>query len=75
MVKNGKPIFYDPPEVKEARSKLTAALAAYNPPEPADKAVRLVVKWLFPRTEKHGDGEYKSTRPDTTTCRSCLRTA
>lgn len=72
-VVHGKPRFYDPPEVKEARSKLTAALAAYTPPEPAYKAVKLVVKWLFPRTGKHGDGEYKSTRPDTDNLQKLLK--
>ncbi len=72
-VVHGKPRFYDPPEVKEARSKLTAALAAYVPEKPSDCAVRLVVKWLFPRTGKHRDGEYKSTRPDTDNLQKLLK--
>lgn len=70
---HGKPRFYDPPEIKEARSKLTAALAAYTPLEPAGKAVRLVVKWLFPLTGKHKNGEYKSTKPDTDNLQKLLK--
>lgn len=70
---HGKPRFYDPPEVKEARSKLTAALAAYTPSEPTDKAVRLVVKWLFPLTGKHKNGEYKATKPDTDNLQKLLK--
>ena len=58
---HGKPRFYDPPEVKDARAKLTAALAEHVPEKPSDSAVRLVVKWLFPLTGKHKNGEYKST--------------
>ena len=28
-------------------------------------AVRAIVKWCFPITGKHQDGEYKTTKPDT----------
>ena len=34
MVKNGKPVFYNPPEVKQAREKLTSHLAKFKPSEP-----------------------------------------
>ena len=62
---NGKPRFYEPDELKAARVKLDAHLAKYKPGTPMEGAVRLMVKWLFPLTGKHFDGEYKSTRPDT----------
>ncbi len=71
-VKNGKPIFYDPPELKEARSKLTAHLAKYAPGEPYSVGVRLIVKWLFPRGT-HKDGEYRATRPDTDNLQKALK--
>lgn len=63
-VRNGKPIIYDTPELKETRSKLMAHLSKYKPYEPYTRAVRLTVKWCFPRG-KHRDGEYKTTKPDT----------
>ena len=44
-VKNGKPVFYDPPEVKEARSKLIACLLQHKPKQPYTTGVQLVVKW------------------------------
>ena len=62
-VKNGKPVFYDTPELKEARAKLTANLAEFAPDKPYKCALRLVVKWLFPRGS-HADGEYRDTKPD-----------
>ncbi|MEZ3453921.1 MAG: RusA family crossover junction endodeoxyribonuclease [Oscillospiraceae bacterium] len=72
-VVRGKPRFYDPPEVKEARAKLMAALAAHVPEKPSDSAVRIVVKWLFPLTGKHRNGEYKSTKPDTDNLQKLLK--
>lgn len=72
-VKNGKPIFYDPPELKDARQKLTANLSKHILPEPYCCGVRLVVKWLFPITGKHKDGEYKITKPDTDNLQKLLK--
>ena len=64
-VRNGKPFFYDPPEVRDARMKLMAMLNRYAPAEPiTGQAVRLTVKWLFPKG-KHADGEYRITPRDT----------
>lgn len=71
-VVKGKPVFYDPPELKAARSKLTAHLAGHRPGEPLTGAVRLVVKWCFPRGE-HGDGEYRITKPDTDNLQKLLK--
>lgn len=64
-VKNGKPIFYDPPDVKAAKEKLTANLARHRPPEKYSCGIRLITKWLFPNDGKHKDGEYKTSKPDT----------
>ena len=62
-VVKGKPVPYEPPEVRAARSKLTAHLAGHRPVEPLAGAVRLLVKWCFPRGD-HADGEYRVTKPD-----------
>lgn len=71
MVK-GKPVFYDPPEVAAARSKLTAHLAGHTPVRPLEGAVRLLVKWCFPRGQ-HKDGEYRTTKPDTDNLQKLLK--
>lgn len=71
-VRNGKPIFYDPPELKEARSKLTAHLSKHKPDKPYDAGVRLTVKWCFPKGG-HKDGEYRITKPDTDNLQKLLK--
>ena len=72
-VVNGKPVFYEPAELKAARSKLMANLARHKPAAPLRGAVRLVVKWCFPITGKHTDGEYKYTKPDTDNLEKMLK--
>lgn len=69
---NGKPVFYEPPEVKAARQKLSAYLGQHVPEEPFCSAVRLTVKWCFPRG-RHRDGAYKTTKPDTDNLQKLLK--
>ena len=64
-VVRGKPVFFEPPELQNARAKLQAALAAHVPPEKYTTAVRLLTKWCFPCGATHQQGEWKTTRPDT----------
>lgn len=71
-VRNGKPIFYEPPKLKEARAKLTAYLMKHIPEQPYTSGVRLTVKWCFPKG-RHHDGEYKATRPDTDNLNKLLK--
>lgn len=71
-VKNGKPIFYEPAELKAARAKLQANLAKHVPAEIYMGAIRLVTKWCFPKG-KHPDGAYKTTRPDTDNLQKLLK--
>lgn len=71
-VVHGKPVFYDPPELKVARDKLTAHLSGHRPAAPYSQGVRLVVKWCFPRG-KHRDGEYRITKPDTDNLQKLLK--
>lgn len=61
----GKPVFYKPQELKNAREKFAAHLSSYKPKEPLDGAVQLVTKWCFPIKGKHYNGEFKTTKPDT----------
>lgn len=71
--KIGSGKFYDPPELKIAKAKLKANLIPYSPDEPLDGALRLVVKWCYPITGKHHDGEYKYTKPDTDNLNKALK--
>lgn len=71
-VVKGRPVLYDPPELRAARSKLTDHLAGHKPERPMEGGVRLLVKWCFPRG-RHGDGEYRTTRPDTDNLNKLLK--
>lgn len=64
-VRNGKPYTYEPEQLKDARQKLTAHLGSRVPKEPYSTAVRVMVKWCFPRPADRQDGEWKTTVPDT----------
>ena len=71
-VVHGKPVFYDPPELKAARQKLMAHLGTEVPEEPYRKGVRLVTKWCFPNG-RHKDGESRITKPDTDNLQKLLK--
>ncbi len=64
-VVNGKPVFYEPEELKAARAKLLAHLGQHVPKERYIGPVRLITKWCFPVMGKHQNGEYKTSKPDT----------
>lgn len=73
-VVNGKPVFYDPPDLVKAKNKLMVNLLPHRPEKPLDGALRLVVKWFFPLNGgKHYDGEYKYTKPDTDNLNKALK--
>lgn len=71
-VVNGKPVFFEPADVKAARQKLTAYLGQHVPEQPFYGAVRLTVKWCFPRG-RHKNGTYKTTKPDTDNLQKMLK--
>lgn len=68
----GKPVFYDPPELKNAKEKFMAHLSKHTVMGPFRPPVRLIVKWLFPRGS-HRNGEYRVTRPDTDNLQKMLK--
>ena len=72
-VRNGKPYTYEPEELKDARGKLSAHLGSRVPKEPYTAGVRLVVKWCFPKSANHQDGEYRTTKPDTDNLQKLLK--
>lgn len=71
-VRNGKPVFYDPPKVKDAKDKLISALVKHRPQKPYSDGAMLVVKWLFPKG-RHKNGEYRITKPDTDNLQKLLK--
>lgn len=64
-VVNGKPIFYEPAELKAARAKLEAYLAQHTPDEKYTCPIELVSTWCFPVKGKHKNGEPMTNKPDT----------
>ena len=72
-VVNGKPVFYEPDELKRARSQLTGLLSKHAPQVKFGRSVRLVTKWCFPITGNHYDGEYKYTKTDTDNLQKLLK--
>ena len=72
-VVKGKPIFYDPPAVKEARSVLSAHLAVHKPSKPLTGPISLRVLWLFPKGKSHRNGEWRITKPDTDNLQKLLK--
>ncbi len=72
VVKN-KPVFYDPPSVKEAKKALLANLSAHKPTTPMTGAITLRALWLFPKGKSHKNGEWRVTRPDTDNLQKMLK--
>lgn len=74
-MKDGKPraVLHDSAELKDARAKLRAHLAAHRPPERMAGAVRLCVKWCFPVCSGHHNGEYRTSKPDTDNLEKLLK--
>lgn len=75
MVRNGRPFFYDPPKVKQAKQKLMAELARHVPEKPLEgKPLRLVTKWIFPkRNQPQGATEWLTKKPDTDNLQKMLK--
>lgn len=72
-VVNGKPVFYEPADLKAARQKLEAHLEKYVPKDPYRKGIRLITKWCFPSGGRHDNGEYRTTKPDTDNLQKLLK--
>lgn len=69
---NGKPVFYEPESVKNARAKLTAHLIKNKPVAPLKGPLSLSVKWCFP-AKSHKPGTWRDTRPDTDNLQKLLK--
>lgn len=69
----GKPHFYEPAELEQARAKLRDHIGPHAPDEPYDVAVRLITKWCWPTNGQRPSGTYKHTRPDTDNLQKMLK--
>ncbi|KKF47152.1 endodeoxyribonuclease RusA [Streptococcus uberis C8329] len=72
-VVNGKPQFYEPDTLKDARSKYMSLLSAHKPDQKISGPIRLTVKWLFPMTKQSVNGQYKTSKPDTDNLNKLLK--
>ena len=72
-VVKGKPQFYEPADLLDARSKLMAHLAQHRPATPLTGAIGLETGWMF-STDRIGlDGKYRITKPDTDNLQKLLK--
>ncbi|MGN0243638.1 MAG: RusA family crossover junction endodeoxyribonuclease [Lachnospiraceae bacterium] len=72
-VVKGKPVFYDPPEVKAAKQKLIGHLAKHKPVKSYESGVRLITRWCFPIVHGKANGQYKISKPDTDNLQKLLK--
>ena len=72
-VVHGKPLFYDPAPVKEAKKLLIAHLLPHRPDKPLTGPVSLSTVWLFPKGKSHRHGEWRVTKPDTDNLQKMLK--
>ncbi len=71
-VVRGRPLFYDTPRLKSARSTFESLLMKHRPETPLQGPVALTVEWRF-NTKSHREGAYRVTRPDTDNLQKLLK--
>lgn len=69
----GRVVFYEPSNLKAAKSQLTFHLLRHRPKEPLKGPLSLTVRWLFPKGKNHKDGTWRITRPDTDNLEKMLK--
>lgn len=62
---HGKPCFYEPTNVKDARQKYLAYLGKYVPEQKLEGAISLTVKFVFCDEKMASSYRWKTTKPDT----------
>lgn len=70
---NGRPRFYEPVSLRDARKLLVMSLYSHAPKTPLRGPVALETAWYFARGRSHYDGEWKYTRPDTDNLQKLLK--
>lgn len=69
----GKPRFYEPKNVKDAKQMLMNLLKEHTPIEPFTDALMLEVEWKFARNKSHKHNEWRITKPDTDNLQKMLK--
>ena len=69
----GRVVFYEPSNLKAAKSQLIFHLLRHRPKEPLKGPLSLTVLWLFPKGKNHKDGTWRITRPDTDNLEKMLK--
>lgn len=72
-VVGGRPVFYEPTQVRQAKALLMSELAWNKPMDPITGPVELTAIWYFPKGKSHRDGEWRVTRPDTDNLQKMLK--
>lgn len=72
-VVKGRPVFYEPVAVKQAKALLMSALMEHRPAVPLEGPLALTVTWLYPKGKSHKAGEWRSTKPDTDNIEKLLK--
>lgn len=78
-VSHGKPIFYDPPEVRSAKAKLTAYLSQHKPDKPykkggkADDKVAVPERTAQRRRVSYNEARYRQSSENAEGLHDCLR--
>lgn len=62
-VRNGKPILYDKPELKEVKAKLRAHLSRYQPKRKLTGPIEMTTIWEFP-VVKDAESDWHTKKPD-----------
>jgi len=70
-VRNGKPQFFDSPELAKARADLCAHLEQHSPDAPFEGPLSLAVVWRF--KDSKGREGWKDTKPDTDNLQKLLK--
>ena len=72
--KTGRVVFYDPPELKAARSRFMDMVGRYAPEAPLEGPLQLITKWIWPMDQERQEilsivdpdrFAWKTTKPDT----------
>ena len=70
-VKDGKPRFFDSPELAKARADICSRLERFTPDAPFEGPLSLSVAWLF--RDSRGREGWKDTKPDTDNLEKLLK--
>lgn len=69
----GRVLFYDTPEIQDAKNLLISSLYPHRPEKPIKCGVHLITVWMFPAGEKHKDGKWRTSKPDTDNLQKMLK--